>query len=407
MPAQLGLSDISVFQVLREQLGRAARRNSFVLPVCLAQCERGACNLPGEVAFLKTTTARCCPRIPPASPEMSPCGNETLVFSVVVSEGQVCTLPSPQLCSIPPGILQIPNLLLCLSVSPTPGELSWVGVWCHLFHFLLSLSAFACLAAPGDTCPPLWGPLSPPKASFITQGGCLPFCAASSSSFPGLHPSEAAELGHCHGTFLVSPAQGDTPLAPLSQPCLPAHKLCLPQHWRVCGVQCMNSVIADFCFLPFHLLFPQSKAAAASRGLVLRQWWQLTAQGAEFQLFDPPSDLLTAPASISWGSPALTAYPTEVGIKLWFPQEAEIAESVQKLPSKVLCVPTEASRALGPLLGGSRCGGSRNRRLWSPQSPAPPEFCCQLWGQWDPSSPCRPCCVTVIPALVPFLAFGR
>lgn len=52
------------FQVLREQLGRAARKISFVLPVCLAQCELGACNLPGKVAFLKTTTARCCPRNP-------------------------------------------------------------------------------------------------------------------------------------------------------------------------------------------------------------------------------------------------------------------------------------------------------------------------------------------------------
>lgn len=38
----------------------------------------------------------------------------------------------------------------------------------------------------------LLGPLSPPKASFIRQGGCLPFCAVSSSSFPRLHPSEAA-----------------------------------------------------------------------------------------------------------------------------------------------------------------------------------------------------------------------
>lgn len=68
VPAQCGLSGISAFQVLREQLGRAARKNSFVLPVCLAQCEHGAYNLPGEVAFLKTTTARCCPQKPPAQP---------------------------------------------------------------------------------------------------------------------------------------------------------------------------------------------------------------------------------------------------------------------------------------------------------------------------------------------------
>lgn len=68
VPAQCGLSGISAFQVLTEQLGRAARKNSFVLPVCLAQCEHGAYNLPGEVAFLKTTTARCCPQKPPAQP---------------------------------------------------------------------------------------------------------------------------------------------------------------------------------------------------------------------------------------------------------------------------------------------------------------------------------------------------
>lgn len=55
-----------------------------------------------------------------------------LSLGAVVSEGQVCTLPSPQLCSIPLGILQIPRPApLPVCVSPTavvlPGEVSRGG----------------------------------------------------------------------------------------------------------------------------------------------------------------------------------------------------------------------------------------------------------------------------------------
>lgn len=87
--------------------------------LCLVQCEHGACNQPGEVAFLKTITARCCPQNT-TSPALKchPVAMKLLSLGVVVSEGQLCTLPSPQLCSIPLGILQIPRpapLPVCMS----------------------------------------------------------------------------------------------------------------------------------------------------------------------------------------------------------------------------------------------------------------------------------------------------
>lgn len=158
------------------------------------------------------------------------------------------------------------------------------------------------MAAPGDTCPPLWGPLSPPKASFIRQGGCLPFWAASSSSFPRLHPSEAAELGHCHGTFLMSgvPSPRASSCPPQPAPCLPAHKLYMPQYWGVSGIQSMNSQIADFCsFSLFTCFCPRAKQLQPPMGWCSGSGGSLAAhspKGAEFQLFahDPPSDLLTA-----------------------------------------------------------------------------------------------------------------
>lgn len=43
-----------------------------------------------------------------------------------------------------------------------------------------------------------------------------------------------------------------------------------------------------------------------------------------------------------------------------------------------------------PVVGARETGGFGN-----PQSPAPLELCCQLCGQWNPSSSCRPCCAVV------------
>lgn len=113
----------------------------------------------------------------------------------------------------------------------------------------------------------------------------------------------------------------------------------MPQDWGASEIQSVNSKIADCFFLPFHMLFPQSKAAAASHGLVLRQGWLLTAQGAEFQLCGThpcpdPSDPLTAPG----GSllPCFHSYP-RAGLQEGWTQ-AIIPESGQKLLPKVLCM---------------------------------------------------------------------
>lgn len=86
------------------------------------------------------------------------------------------------------------------------------------------------------------------------------------------------------------------------------------------------------------------------------------------------------------------------GLKLWLPQEAVIPESGQKLLSKVFCVspvsPLKPAEPLGPcwvvpVVGAQETG------FGNPQCPAPLELCCQLCGQWNPSSSCRPCCAVV------------
>lgn len=220
------------FQVLREQLGRAARKNSFVLPVCLAQCELGACNLPGKVAFLKTTTARCCPQNP-TSPALK-CHSvamKLLSLGVVVSGGQVCTLPSPQLCSIPLGILQVPRPApVPVCVSPTavvlPGEVSQ-GVTCCMVPFIPFSPPSLSLCLHGCSCghvPSSLGATEPPQSFLHQLGAAFPSVQLLAPRSPGCL-SEAAALGRCRGTFPVSPAQGP-PVAPLSQAPASLHTSC-------------------------------------------------------------------------------------------------------------------------------------------------------------------------------------
>lgn len=142
------------------------------------------------------------------------------------------------------GSYRSPDLLLCLSACPSywwccQERCHWWVTCCRVPFIPFSASSLlACAAAPGDMCPPLCGPLNPAKASFIRQGGCLPFCAASISYFPRLHPSEAAELGHCHRTFLVSgvpsPRASSCPPQPAPLPlCTQAvHAIVLGSVWN-------------------------------------------------------------------------------------------------------------------------------------------------------------------------------
>lgn len=200
----------------------------------------------------------------------------------------------------------------------------------------------------------------------------------------------------------MSPAQG--PLLPHSaSPCLPAHKLCMPQYWGVSGILSMNSKIADFCFLPFHLLFPRAKQLQPPMGRCSGSGGSSCSQpqGAEFQLFGMPM----TPCQISQPRPASLlpcchSYPTEVCWQEGWNQAVVSsggcssrvsAETALQGPLCLTSAPSEASRAFGPLLGGSSCGGSRNRRLWKPPIPCTLELCCQLWGLWNTSSSCRPC----------------
>lgn len=78
-------------------------------------------------------------------------------------------------------------------------------------------------------------------------------------------------------------------------------------------------------------------------------------------------------------SPVFTATPRAVLQEGW--TQAVVASGgcnsrvrAETALQGLLCltsVPTEASRAFGPLLGGSSCGGSRNR-LWKPPVPCTP-----------------------------------
>lgn len=95
-PAQRSRGGFSALHLHREQLRNAARKNYFGLPVCLTQRERGACNLPGKVAFLKMSTVRCCPQntTRPAL-KYQPVAMKLLSLGVMVRGGQGLCPPQP------------------------------------------------------------------------------------------------------------------------------------------------------------------------------------------------------------------------------------------------------------------------------------------------------------------------
>lgn len=87
------LGGISALQVHREQFWSAARKKiTLACPVCLAQCECGACNLLGKVAFLKMSSQvlsqNTTLKYQPVAMKLSSSG-------VTVGGARVCALPSP------------------------------------------------------------------------------------------------------------------------------------------------------------------------------------------------------------------------------------------------------------------------------------------------------------------------
>lgn len=124
-PAQRGLGGTTAHRVRRERLRSTARKNYFGLPACLAQCERGACNLPGKVAFLKMSTVRCCPQntTGPAL-EYQPVAMKLSPLGVVVRE----SAPSPahssagvQLCYLTDHFSPQTSFSACLHVPCAGG----------------------------------------------------------------------------------------------------------------------------------------------------------------------------------------------------------------------------------------------------------------------------------------------
>lgn len=189
------------------------------------QCEHGVCNLPGKVAFLKTTTARCCPQNPTSPPlKCHPVAMKLLSLGVVVSEGQVCTQPTAllhstwglrdsQTCS---------RACLCVpTVVVLPGEVSQ-GVTCSVVPFIpfppssLSLCLHGC---SWGHVPSSFGATEPPPSFLHHMGGCLPLCAASGSSFPRL-PQGSSRTGALPWDISCVPSPGAS-IAPLSQPLPP------------------------------------------------------------------------------------------------------------------------------------------------------------------------------------------
>lgn len=359
--------------------------------MCLAQCEQDAHNLPGEVALLKTITARCCPQNT-TSPALKchPVAVKLLSLGAVVSEGQVCALPSPQLCSVPFGILQIPRAApLPVCVSPTLSLTrqrchGWVT--CSRVPFILFSPSFLSLCLHGCSL----GATEPPQI-FLHLTGRLPSLLC---SFQLLFPQAASQRSSRTGTL---PWDISCVPSPRASSCLPAHKLCMPRHWGVSGIQFLNSRIADFrSFSLFTCFCPRAKQLQPHMGWCSGSGGSLAAPAhspreqnsrclAASPVRDPPSDLLPVCLgfSISRGSllPSFHSCPTRV---CWqegwnqagVPQEAAIPDSVQKLLSKALCVspvsPLKPAEPLGPCWVIPVVGGLRNRRLWKPPVPCTP-----------------------------------
>lgn len=163
---------------------------------------------------------------------MSPCSYETLVF-------RCCGQRGPGLHPAQPTALlhstwDLPDPQTCLSACPPHQwccqERCHRWVTCCRVPFILFSPSSLSLCLHGCSwghVPSSLGATEPPQSFLHQTGGCLPFCVAFSSSFPRLHPSEAAELGHCHGTFLVSGVPSPRASScPLSQSPASLHTSC-------------------------------------------------------------------------------------------------------------------------------------------------------------------------------------
>lgn len=181
---------------------------------------------------------------------------------------------------------------------------------------------------------------------------------------------------------------------PQPAPCLPAHKLYMPLYWGVSGIQSMNSQIADFCsFSLFTCFCPRAKQLQPPMGWCSGSGGSLAAHSPReqnssclpmtlCQTYSQPA-WSSGPASLSGGSllPCFHSCPTEVcwqegwnlaGVSSGGCNSRLGAQTALQGPLSLTNVSTEASRAFGPLLGDSSCGGLRNRRLWKPPIPCTP-----------------------------------
>lgn len=100
-------------------------------PSVLAQHERDACSLPGKVALLRMSAARCCAQNTTRSAlKYQPVAMKLWSLSVVGREGWgLCTLQPTVLLAFSSRSFFSPNLLLCVPLAPAVPyrELSWVG----------------------------------------------------------------------------------------------------------------------------------------------------------------------------------------------------------------------------------------------------------------------------------------
>lgn len=136
-----------------------------------------------------------------------------LSLGVAVSEGQLCTLPSPQLCSIPLGILEIPDLLLCLCVSPQ----QWCcqeKSQCHSDDMLYSaiysiFSSFLSLCLHGCSWEHVPSPLgAPPKLPLSDRGAAFPSVQFLVPLSPGCIPVTQQNWDTAMGHFLCPQPRG-------------------------------------------------------------------------------------------------------------------------------------------------------------------------------------------------------